>query len=58
VATIDGIAGEMVCGLMVAAVEARFGRELPIQPIEWLTNNGSPYHEEVWAFAQDNVATP
>ena len=29
--------------MLVEAVEARSGRELPVQPIEWLTDNGSPY---------------
>ncbi len=43
VATTGGITGEMVRDLMVEAVEARFGPELPIQLIEWLTDNGSPY---------------
>lgn len=28
---------------MVQAVETRFGNELPAQPIEWLTDNGSCY---------------
>ena len=43
VATTGGITGDMVRDLMVEAVEARFGCELPSQPIEWLTDNGSPY---------------
>ena len=43
VATTGGITGDMVRDLMVEAVEARFGSALPAQPIEWLTDNGSPY---------------
>jgi len=43
VATTGGIDGNMVRDLMVEAIETRFGRELPNQPIEWLTDNGSPY---------------
>jgi putative transposase len=43
VATTAGISGEMVRDLMVEAVEARFGTTVPAQPIEWLTDNGSPY---------------
>lgn len=43
VATTGGITGELVRDLMVEAVEARFGGAPPDQPIEWLTDNGSPY---------------
>lgn len=43
VATTGGITGEMVRDLMVEAVEARFGSTPPERPIEWLTDNGSPY---------------
>jgi putative transposase len=43
VATTGGITGEMVRDLMVEAVEARFGTAVPARPIEWLTDNGSPY---------------
>jgi putative transposase len=42
-ATTGGISGDMVRDLMVEAVEARFDGALPQQPIEWLTDNGSPY---------------
>ncbi len=44
VATTNGITGEDVRDLMVAAVEHRFGQanRLP-QTIEWLTDNGSCY---------------
>jgi putative transposase len=42
VATTGGITGEMVRDLMVEAVETRFGAATPMQPIEWLTDNGSP----------------
>ena len=42
-ATTAGISGNMVRDLMVQAVEARFGSQLPAAPIEWLTDNGSCY---------------
>jgi transposase InsO family protein len=43
VATTGGITGDMVRDLMVEAVETRFGAATPALPIEWLTDNGSPY---------------
>jgi putative transposase len=43
IATTGGITGDMVRDLMAEAVEARFGSALPERPIEWLTDNGSPY---------------
>lgn len=43
VATTSGITGDMVRDLMVEAIEARFDAAVPAQPIEWLTDNGSPY---------------
>jgi putative transposase len=43
VATTAGISGDMVRDLMVEAVEARFGSTMPAPPVEWLTDNGSPY---------------
>jgi putative transposase len=43
VATTAGITGDMVRDLMVEAVEMRFDGTLPTQPIEWLSDNGSPY---------------
>jgi putative transposase len=43
VATTAGITGDMVRDLMVEAVEARFGSTMPPRPVEWLTDNGSPY---------------
>jgi len=42
-ATTGGISGDMVRDLMVEAMEARFDGAVPTQPIEWLTDNGSPY---------------
>jgi len=51
VATTGGISGEMICDLMLAAVEHRFGSDARHVPraIEWLTDNGSCYtaHETV-----------
>ena len=43
IATTGGISGDMVRDLMVEAVETRFDGKAPAQPIEWLTDNGSPY---------------
>jgi len=43
VATTGGISGDMVRDLMVEAIEERFNGKVPTQPIEWLTDNGSPY---------------
>jgi putative transposase len=43
VATTGGMSGDLVRDLMVEAVEARFDGTAPTQPIEWLTDNGSPY---------------
>jgi putative transposase len=43
VATTSGISGDMVRDLMVEAIEARFDATAPTRPIEWLTDNGSPY---------------
>lgn len=42
-ATSAGINAALVCDVMVEAVEARFGDALPVTPIEWLSDNGSPY---------------
>ena len=54
VATTAGISGAMVRDLMVEAVEARFGSTLPAQPVEWLTDNGSPYiARDTRSFARD-----
>ena len=55
VATTEGIKGEDVRDLMVAAIEQRFGQinRLPT-PIEWLTDNGSCYTAtETRNFAKD-----
>lgn len=55
VGTTGGISGDDVRDLMVAAVEQRFGRvnRLP-QPIEWLSDNGSPYvARDTRTFARD-----
>lgn len=44
VATTGGISGDDVRDLMLAAVESRFGRiNCLAEPIEWLSDNGSPY---------------
>lgn len=43
VATTGGISGDLVRDLMVEAIESRFDGAERIAPIEWLTDNGSPY---------------
>lgn len=42
-ASTKGQTGDTVRDVMLAAVESRFGNDLPGQPIEWLTDNGAPY---------------
>lgn len=34
---------ETVQDVMLGAVEKRFGRHLPSEPLEWLTDSGSAY---------------
>ena len=59
VATTGGIDGALVCDLMVEAVETRFGDALPNTPIEWLTDNGSPYvAHDTRSFAQQINLVP
>jgi putative transposase len=41
--TTAGIDGDLVRDLMLEAIEQRFGAGTPDAPIEWLTDNGSPY---------------
>ncbi|HFO3446257.1 TPA: IS3 family transposase [Escherichia coli] len=41
--TTGGFDSETVQGVMLGAVERRFGNELPASPVEWLTDNGSCY---------------
>jgi putative transposase len=43
VATTAGYSGNDVRDVMLAAIEQRFGQDLPDQPIEWLSDNGSAY---------------
>ncbi|WP_410707988.1 IS3 family transposase [Citrobacter amalonaticus] len=44
---------ETVQDVMLGAVEKRFGRQLPTEPLEWLTDNGSAYRaHETRAFAR------
>ena len=38
-----GISGSMVRDLMLEAVERRFGTIKALHPVEWLSDNGSPY---------------
>src|SRR5688572_10526602 len=60
VGTTGDISGDDVRDLMVAAVEHRFGQanSLP-QPIEWLSDNGSPYvARETRGFAREIGLVP
>lgn len=62
-ATTGGQTGDIVRDVMLAAVEKRFGATLPDRPIEWLTDNGSPYiAHQTRAFARqiglDPLTTP
>lgn len=44
---------------MLGAVEKRFGQQLPSEPLEWLTDNGSAYRtHETRAFARMLVLDP
>lgn len=44
---------ETVQDVMLGAIEKRFGRRLPTEPLEWLTDNGSAYRaHETRAFAR------
>ena len=59
IATTGGIEGAMVRDLMVEAVEGRFGQTLPNTPIEWLSDNGSPYvARDTRAFAYEIGLVP
>ncbi len=42
-----GYDSETVQGVMLGAVERRFGSSLPSSPVEWLTNNGSAYRSHL-----------
>ena len=42
-ATTGGISGEMIRDLMLEATEKRFGTPYTPHPIQWLSDNGSPY---------------
>lgn len=43
VATTGGYTGDDVRDVMLAAIEQRFGQQLPERPVEWLSDNGSAY---------------
>lgn len=58
-ATSGGHTGDLVRNVMLAAVEQRFGQAEPAQPIEWLTDNGSPYvAHQTRQFARELGLTP
>ncbi|EUM16601.1 transposase insD for insertion element IS2A/D/F/H/I/K [Enterobacter sp. BIDMC 29] len=52
-ASTGGYDKETVQDVMLGAVEKRFGRQLPTESLEWLTDNGSAYRaHETRAFAR------
>ncbi len=42
-ATTAGVSAEMVCDLMIACCERRFGATKTPHPVEWLSDNSSAY---------------
>jgi putative transposase len=42
-AATTGVSAEMVCDLMIACCECRFGATKTPHPVEWLSDNGSAY---------------
>ncbi|KQS85280.1 integrase [Methylobacterium sp. Leaf361] len=42
-ATTTGVSAEMVCNMMIACCERRFGATKTPHPVEWLSDNGSAY---------------
>ena len=58
-ATTGGIDAELVRDVMIEAVETRFTDAIPDTPIEWLTDNGSPYvARDTRAFARQLNLVP
>lgn len=54
-----GISGDMVRDMMLEAVETRFGQLRAPHPVEWLSDNGSPYTAKpTRTFAQALNLTP
>nr|WP_225875377.1 IS3 family transposase [Morganella morganii] len=52
-ASTGGYDKETVQDVMLGVIEKRFGRRLPTEPLEWLTDNGSAYRaHETRAFAR------
>lgn len=52
-ASTGGYDKETVQDVMLGAMEKRFGRQQPTEPLEWLTDNGSAYRaHETRAFAR------
>lgn len=40
VASPTGYSGDGICDLMLESLEKRFGDQLPITPVQWLSDNG------------------
>ena len=54
VASPTGYSGDDIRDLMLEAVEKRFGEQLPIKPVQWLSDNGSAYiAEQTRLFARE-----
>lgn len=54
-----GISGDIVRDMMLEAVETRFGQLRATHPVEWLSDNGSPYTAKpTRSFAQALNLTP
>jgi len=59
VASPNGYSGDDIRDVMLEAIEQRFGDELPISPVQWLSDNGSAYTaEQSRAFARQICLLP
>ncbi|BAQ81422.1 ISRso10-like transposase, OrfB [Pseudomonas sp. St29] len=47
VASPTGYSGDGICDLMLESVEKHFGDQLPITPVQWLSDNGLAYTAEL-----------
>ncbi len=45
-ATLTGYSGDILSDLMLECVWKRFGGQLPITPVQWLSDSGSAYIAE------------
>ena len=54
VASPAGYSGDDIRDLMLESVEKRFGDQLPVTPVQWLSDNGSAYTAEQSSFADES----